>query len=155
MKVLKMITLLVACAVTIQLSGTFQQDKTKSLQNKSATKTGEQLTGHQLFSKYCLSCHQADGAGVRNMFPPLAGNEKITGPSNDLIRIVLFGLEGPIEVNGRAYNQVMPAQDYLNDKQIADVLTYIRNTWGNKASPVKPDEVAKVRKLGKPKPQGT
>lgn len=109
----------------------------------------DQSPGFQLYTRYCLSCHQADGAGVRGMFPPLAGNSKITGGSKDIIRIVLFGLQGPVEVNERDYNQVMPAQNYLNDKQIADILTYIRTTWGNKASPVKPEEVAAVRKQGK------
>jgi nitrite reductase (NO-forming) len=54
-------------------------------------------------------------------------------------------LKGPIEVNGREYNQVMPAQNYLNDEQIADILNYIRNSWGNKAPAVKPGDVKKIR----------
>jgi mono/diheme cytochrome c family protein len=83
------------------------------------------------------------------MFPPLAGNAKITGPSTDIIRIVLFGLEGPITVNERDYNQPMPPQGYLNDNQIADILCYVRSNWGNMAQPVTADEVAKARKLGK------
>jgi mono/diheme cytochrome c family protein len=86
------------------------------------------------------------------MFPPLSGNEKITGPSSDIIRIVLFGLEGPITVNERDYNQPMPPQSYLTDKQLADILTYVRSSWDNKASPVTPEEVLKARKLGKVKP---
>lgn len=109
----------------------------------------DQLTGVQLYTKYCLTCHQADGNGVRGMFPPLAGNAKITGPSTDIIRIVLFGLEGPITVNERDYNQPMPPQGYLNDNQIADILCYVRSNWGNMAQPVTADEVAKARKLGK------
>jgi mono/diheme cytochrome c family protein len=105
--------------------------------------------GNKLYKTYCLTCHQADGTGVRNQFPPLAGNAKITGPSADLIRIVLYGLEGPVTVNGREYNQLMPAQGYLSDKQIADILSFIRNTWGNKAVLITPEEVARVRKQGK------
>lgn len=112
---------------------------------------GPQLTGDQLYTKYCLTCHQADGKGVRNMFPPLSGNQKITGPSDDLIKIVLFGLQGPITVNERDYNQPMPAQGYLTDKQISDILTYIRSSWENKAPPIKPEEVSKIRSAGKPK----
>src|ERR1035437_7332370 len=73
----------------------------------------DQLIGVQLYTNYCLTCHQADGNGVRGRFPPLAGNAKITGPSTDIIRIVLFGLEGPITVNERDYNQPMPPQGYL------------------------------------------
>lgn len=98
-----------------------------------------------------MTCHQADGKGVRNMFPPLSGNEKVTGASAEIIRIVLFGMQGPIVVNGRNYNQPMPPQSYLTDKQIADILTYIRSSWDNKASAVTTAEVLKARKLGKPK----
>jgi nitrite reductase (NO-forming) len=106
--------------------------------------------GSALYTKYCMTCHQADGKGVRGMFPPLAGNAKITGPSSDLIKIVLYGLQGPITVNERDYNQPMPPQRYLNDTQIADILNYIRNSWGNKAQPITPGDVGKIRKLGKP-----
>lgn len=111
---------------------------------------GNPASGSVLYTKYCMTCHQADGKGVRGMFPPLAGNEKITGPSSDLIKIVLYGLQGPITVNERDYNQPMPAQGYLNDTQIADILNYIRNSWENKAQPITPGEVSKIRKLGKP-----
>jgi mono/diheme cytochrome c family protein len=106
------------------------------------------LTGSQLYIKQCLVCHQANGTGVPSMFPPLAGNDKIKGPSSELIKIVLFGLKGSIKVNGRDYNQVMPPQAYLSDKQIADILSYIRTTWGNKASLITPAEVGKIRKMG-------
>jgi mono/diheme cytochrome c family protein len=112
---------------------------------------GNQTSGSMLYTKYCMTCHQADGKGVRGMFPPLAGNAKITGPSSDLIKIVLFGLQGPITVNEREYNQPMPPQGYLNDTQIADILNYIRNSWDNKAQPVTPEDVGKIRKLGKPR----
>jgi mono/diheme cytochrome c family protein len=111
----------------------------------------EKSEGNQLYIKHCLQCHQTDGKGVRGMFPPLAGNEKIKGPATDIIKIVLFGLEGPITVNERDYNQPMPPQAYLTDKQIADILSYIRNSWGNQASNITPADVEKVRKPGKPK----
>jgi nitrite reductase (NO-forming) len=110
-----------------------------------------QLSGNQLYVKHCLQCHQNDGKGVRGMFPPLAGNDKIKGPSTDIIRFVLFGLEGPLTVNERDYNQPMPPQAYLTDQQIADILTYIRSSWGNQAPKVTASDVSKVRKLGKPK----
>lgn len=116
----------------------------------SAVQT-QQLTGSQLYTKYCMTCHQADGKGVRGMFPPLSGNPKVTGEPADIIRIVLFGLEGPITVNERDYNQPMPPQNYLSDTQIADILTYVRSSWDNKASAVTAGEVLKSRKLGKPK----
>ena len=109
------------------------------------------LSGSQLYIKYCQTCHQADGGGVRGMFPPLAGNSKITGSADELVRIVLFGMQGSITVNEREYNQVMPPQGYLPDKQIAGILSHVRNNWGNKAPDIKPEEVSKIRKLGKPK----
>lgn len=109
----------------------------------------DQPEGSQLYNKYCLACHQANGKGIRNMFPPLTGNEKITGPPADLIKIVLFGLEGPIIVNGREYNQPMPPQAYLTDKQISDILSFIRSSWGNNAPPITPGNVEKIRKQGK------
>jgi mono/diheme cytochrome c family protein len=83
------------------------------------------------------------------MFPPLTGNAKITGPPAELIKIVLFGLEGPITVNGREYNQPMPPQAYLTDKQISGILTFIRSSWGNNAPPITPANVEKIRKQGK------
>ena len=108
-------------------------------------KQADQTQGKSLYEKYCLSCHQADGNGVRGMFPPLAGNQIIIGPPDTLIRIVLLGLEGPIEVNGATYDQVMPSQDYLKDPEIAAILTYLRSTWGNNAAPVNADAVSRER----------
>lgn len=120
-------------------------------ENVSNKIQGTQLTGNQLYAKQCLTCHQANGGGVPGMFPPLAGNAKISGPPSDIIRIVLFGLQGPLTVNGKDYNQLMPAQGYLSDKQIAELLTYIRSIWGNKASSVSAEQVGNIRKLGKAK----
>ena len=123
-------------------------DLTFSTYGPSKNTRGEQSTGNLLYNKYCLMCHQVNGSGVPGMFPPLAHNSKVTGPSTDLIRIVLFGLEGPIVVNGKDFNQSMPPQDYLNDKQISDILSFIRNSWGNKAPNITPAEVVKARKSG-------
>jgi len=146
MKIVKILLFLPALTSFIVYGYNLIQDSDVQKENvKTTTETGEQI-----YTRYCLACHQTGGTGVRNMFPPLTGNENITGPSKELITIVLFGLTGPIVVNGMEYDQVMPAQDYLTDKQIADVLTFIRSSWGNKASPVKPEEVSKIRKEGKP-----
>jgi mono/diheme cytochrome c family protein len=116
---------------------------------KTLIQQTDQSEGSQLYKKYCLACHQATGKGIRNMFPPLTGNEKITGPPAELIKIVLYGLEGPIVVNGREYNQPMPPQAYLTDKQISEILTFIRKSWGNDAPPITSANVQKIRKQGK------
>jgi mono/diheme cytochrome c family protein len=127
------------------------ENRSYASHNLNSSFQAGQLTGDQLYTKYCLTCHQHDGNGVRGTFPPLAGNAKVTGTPTEIIRIVLFGLQGPITVNGRDYNQPMPPQAYLSDKQIADVLNYIRNNFGNKAALIQPQAVAKERKAGKTK----
>jgi mono/diheme cytochrome c family protein len=102
--------------------------------------------GMELYNTYCRSCHQADGNGDENHFPPLAGSEWVTGDKQRLIKIILEGLDGPLQVNGKPYNGTMPKNNFLTDEQVADVLTYIRQSFGNKAGSVKTDEVRKARK---------
>jgi mono/diheme cytochrome c family protein len=95
----------------------------------------------------CMQCHQADGKGVAGSFPPLAGNAHITGDKHRLAAILLNGLQGELVVNGNTYNSQMPAwKDNFNDEEIAAVLTFIRNSFGNKAEPVSKEIVAEVRK---------
>jgi mono/diheme cytochrome c family protein len=101
----------------------------------------------------CMACHGADGNGVPNIAPPLAGSEWVNGPVQNLIRIQLRGLMGPITVKGVEYNLPAPmvAQAFQTDEQVAAVLTYVRNSFGNKASPVTPEMVASLRsEVGKP-----
>ena len=106
--------------------------------------------GREIFATTCAQCHQNSGLGTPGLNPPLAGSEWVLaeGP-NRIIRIVLNGAMGEFEVKGAKFNAVMVAwRDVFDDKKIAAVLTYIRNhpDWGHKASPVKPEEVAKIRK---------
>lgn len=108
----------------------------------------EGAEGQKVYNMVCLGCHQPSGMGTPNQNPPLAGSEWVveSDPSR-LIRIVLGGLQGPIEVKGQMYGQaaMLAWRDTLDDQQIADVLTYIRNAWGNKAPPVQPEQVASIR----------
>jgi mono/diheme cytochrome c family protein len=100
----------------------------------------------------CGACHGQNGEGGP-IAPPLAGSEWVTGPVSNLIRIQLRGLQGAITVAGKEYNMPggMAALSYQTDEQIAGVLTYIRNSFGNKASAVKPEQVAALRsEVGKP-----
>ena len=85
------------------------------------------------------------GTGAPGMNPPLAGVDLVTGDKTEVIKIILNGLSEPMVIKGETYNNAMPAHSFLTDQQVADVLTYIRNTFGNKADAVKPEEVAKVR----------
>lgn len=103
--------------------------------------------GGQLYGLYCSACHGADGKGATGgQFPPLAGSPWPLGNPDRGIKIVLHGLHQPVEVNGKTYNLEMPPQGAaLPDDQIAAILTYVRASWGNKASAVSVDQVKKVR----------
>lgn len=99
----------------------------------------------------CAACHQPTGAGITGAYPPLAGSEWVVGPVENLIKIQLRGLIGEIEVKGQTYNSVMTPLSTQTDEQIAAVLTFVRNSWGNKASAVTPDMVKALRdEVGKP-----
>ncbi|OYZ02954.1 MAG: hypothetical protein B7Y37_00480 [Sphingobacteriia bacterium 28-36-52] len=108
-------------------------------------KSKQMLNGKKVYDMYCQACHQADGNGVPRLNPPLAGTVYVTGSKTRLIDIVLNGLTDPIEINGEEYNNPMAAHSFLTDQQIADVLTYIRNSFGNKAGTVSVAEVKKQR----------
>ena len=101
--------------------------------------------GQAVYKNVCLTCHQADGYGVPNLNPPLIKTEYVLGDKARLAHIVLAGLNEPLEIDGNPYHQAMPAQTYLTDQQVADVLTYVRNKFGNKASQVQAAEVKAVR----------
>lgn len=101
--------------------------------------------GEGVYKTVCASCHQADGKGMPGAFPALAGSSWVTEDAETPIRIVIKGLGGPIEVNGVAFNSMMPPPAGLDDKKIAEVLTFVRSSFGNKASAVTVEQVAKVR----------
>jgi mono/diheme cytochrome c family protein len=102
--------------------------------------------GQKVYTTNCSSCHQANGKGQPSVFPPLAGNPVVTGPAAKVITIVKNGLSGKISVNGTTYNGQMPAwKGTLSDSDIANVITYIRNSWGNKASAVTAAQVTSTK----------
>ena len=103
--------------------------------------------GRQLYATTCSACHQLTGLGLPDVYPPLAGSEWVTGDEERLIRVVLHGLTGEIEVAGETVSGAMPAWgESLDDASVAAVLTYIRTTWNNAASAVAPATVARVRR---------
>lgn len=101
--------------------------------------------GKVLYQNICLACHQADGSGVPRMNPPLIRTSFVLGDKTKLITIVLKGLNDDVEIEGEYYSNPMPPQAQLKDQEIADVLTYVRNSFGNKAGAVKAAEVKVVR----------
>ena len=102
-------------------------------------------SGKVIYSNQCLSCHQANGMGIPGTYPPL--NVKgVTGDKTKLIGILINSQKTSEEVNGKIYRHSMPANSMTNDQEIADVLTYIRNSFDNKASSVKLTDVKSARK---------
>lgn len=106
----------------------------------------EFAAGQKLYVQHCQVCHGPEGQGSADMYPPLADTEWVTGNKARLIRTILLGLSEPIEVNGETYNQEMPAFQHLSDQEIADILTYIRNSFENSSGAVIPGEVYEERK---------
>lgn len=103
--------------------------------------------GEKLFLVNCAACHQPTGLGVSGAFPPLAGSPWVAGTDERIIKAVLAGLAGEIEIKGAKYNGNMPnVGATLKDAQIANIATYVRSAWGNSAEPVMDTKVAEVRK---------
>ena len=101
--------------------------------------------GAQLYKSYCSACHQRDGKGDGSRFPPLGASEWVTGDKKKLITVLLNGLEGPIKVKGNSYNGLMAPHNFLSNKDVAEVLTYIRTNFGNHAGAIHTDEVDQMR----------
>ncbi|MDP2316400.1 MAG: cytochrome c [Pseudomonadota bacterium] len=107
---------------------------------------GAAVDGAAVYGTRCAACHQADGKGIAGAFPPLAGSPWPTGDAGVPIRLVLHGLQGPIDVLGTPYQGVMPAfAAQLSDAEIAAVVTHVRGSFGNAAGPVTEAQVAEVR----------
>ncbi|SKB52714.1 c-type cytochrome [Daejeonella lutea] len=107
----------------------------------------DRLAGGILYNTYCASCHQRDGKGDNSRFPPLAGSDWVTGDKTRLINTILNGLDGEIKVNGQTWNGLMPAHGgFLDDHAVASIATYIRQSFGNRASSITTGEVSKQRK---------
>jgi len=112
---------------------------------KTKTKEERILAGKTIYASTCQACHQADGAGIPNSFPPLAGSDYFKGNINNAISPVVNGLTGSITVKGKIYNSIMPKQS-LSDEEVANVVTYILNSFGNGGGEVTPAQVNSVRK---------
>ncbi|MGW9684112.1 PQQ-dependent sugar dehydrogenase [Flagellimonas sp. 2504JD1-5] len=101
--------------------------------------------GAKTYYTYCSACHQKDGGGATGRFPPIANTDWVSGDKERLIRIILEGMEGSIQVHGETYNGVMPQHSFLSDEEIAEVLTYIRSNFDNEASAIQPEEIKAIR----------
>jgi mono/diheme cytochrome c family protein len=140
---------LVAAALVAAAAVTFRTLPEAEARPDGRARGAEQpKTGQQIYSTTCAACHQPNGEGNGETYPPLAGSEWVTGSDARLARIILHGLTGEVEVAGQTYSGMMPPwKDILKDEEIAAVATYIRSTWGNKAPAVTAATVTAVRKM--------
>jgi len=126
-------------------------EATKAATAGKLTKEEQIKAGQQLFTGTCSVCHQANGAGLPGVFPPLAKSSLLAAEPKRAIDIVLHGLTGKVTVNGQEYNSVMPPMTQLNDDEVANILTFVLNSWDNPGGRVDADEVAKARAQAAPK----
>jgi mono/diheme cytochrome c family protein len=143
MRILFFVCLLLPCLVKAQTKKPAANASTSS----ANTSLKNSITrGQAVYQQLCLACHQADGSGVPNLNPPLMRNPWTMGPKDVLITQVLNGSNGKVEIDGDRFNNTMPPLGtVLTDQQIADVLTYVRNNFGNDGSAVTTAEVKAVR----------
>ena len=151
MRVVVLVLLFVPCLVKAQTKKPVAK-KPVTTASKPASSSGSANTvkssitrGQAVYTKYCLTCHQVDGSGVPNMNPPLIQTKWTLGSKTVLIEQVLKGSNGKVEIDGETFHNTMPPLATLTDQQIADVLTYVRNNFGNKASRVTVAEVKAIR----------
>ncbi|MFZ9979945.1 MAG: c-type cytochrome [Opitutales bacterium] len=102
--------------------------------------------GKAVYSRTCIACHQPTGMGLPPVFPPLAGSEWVSKDASIAVRNIVNGMQGPVTVKGVTYNSMMPPVAGLSDKDIADVVNYVNNTWGNKGPTVTEEEVKAIKK---------
>ncbi|WP_430813564.1 c-type cytochrome [Carboxylicivirga sp. RSCT41] len=120
--------------------------KAKKAEQKTAELTPQvDHPGKIIYKRHCLSCHQSNAGGIPKMYPPLSDNKVISGDKEPLIDIILNGMSGEIEVNGETYNGVMASYQNLTDKDIADVLNYLRSGFGNSGDNITAGDVKAQR----------
>ena len=133
-------------------SDIFNENARPSSATAAAAKVDPLVLGKKNYETVCVTCHQATGLGVEGIYPPLDGSEWVQGSPDRVIRIVLYGLKGPVTVKGKQYSAAaMPAFGKVvgsgynwSDDRIAAVLTFVRQQWGNKADPITAEQVAAV-----------
>lgn len=132
--------------VDVSRKQTASRSQPDQLRKSAPDQKGKESTpGAMLYANYCASCHKADGSGVMGTFPPLKGSPKVTAHKTDLIKVILNGVSGPLIVDGVKYDMEMPALNFLSDQEIADLVQYVRFTFGKKKEQVSVAEVARMR----------
>lgn len=116
----------------------------QSCQTRDARFSQYYVQGQQLYVQYCSNCHQKDGTGLGLLYPPVSQSDFVDQRFSEVVCSMRMGLRGSIVVNGREYNQPMPGIPYLTDLEVAEITTYIYNTWGRNRGLVTVEEVQRV-----------
>lgn len=131
--------------LALQLNPAMDLSRLKASDASADAIASAPVTGAELYAASCASCHQGTGQGRHPVFPPLAPSEWVTGDARTLVALTLHGATGPMRVNDVAYSGLMPSFAHMSDEELALVLTHIRTSWGNAASPLTAAEVTQVR----------
>lgn len=101
--------------------------------------------GKAVYIQYCATCHMADGSGVRDLQPPLTDSKWISN-NEQFVTILEKGISGKIDVNGQIFNNLMPTHKHLSNEEMANVISYVRSSFGNNFEPVTAKEVSRIRR---------
>jgi mono/diheme cytochrome c family protein len=134
-----------AVVLWMQISPSTDLTRLKARVAERSSAANRRITPAELYATACANCHQVAGQGRFPAFPPLAGSPWVKGDPDRLVALTLHGLSGPIEVNDVDYSGLMPGFTHLDDREIVEVLNYVRTSWGNNAPPLTEADVAAVR----------
>lgn len=136
----------VACCILLFLNCKNDKDITMASNGDAQNLKASMARGKLVYNDFCVSCHLPNGLGVKRTYPPLAGSDYLKDKQEESIKGVKFGMKGEITVNGITYNNVMAPMG-LADDEVADVMNYINNSWGNDfGEMVTEGEVSKIKK---------
>jgi len=148
---IRKLVLILSAALILAACGNNNKKPQKSVvqpQPEVKKEAANPMAGHpgkKVYDSVCLACHMRNGTGVPGMHPPITESDFVNGDPVELIKIILQGISGKMEIKGEVYNSIMPAQAHLTDQQIADVLTFVRGSFGNNSGPITPEQVKLVR----------
>ncbi|WP_235016342.1 cytochrome c [Aquimarina sp. AU474] len=144
--IIEVIVLIISITITAQQGKTNANYTMLVLDDRQDELSQSMARGEEVYTDFCMQCHLPDGKGTPNVFPPLAGSDWLVNKRKESIHSIKYGLNGPIEVNGKTYNSAMTSLG-LEDEEIADVMNYIMNSWGNtQKTIVTIEEVTDIKK---------
>ena len=132
---MKIVMLAITCSFTLFACGGKQSANEQTLDRLSQKELQLYTNGRQLYARYCQNCHMEDGQGLGQLIPPLAKSDYLLSDLDRAARLIKYGQKGPIVVNGKSYNQPMPANPRMTNQEIQMLLTYVGNAWGNQSTP--------------------